>query len=288
VLAGRIGVVDDARSRLHVRAIARENDGANGDARVEIAGEAEIGDRSAVRTAACRLEAVDQLHGPNLGRPCERAGGKTGEKEIDGRVLFAQTATDIGDQVHHVAVSLDVAELRHLDGAAAADAPEVVAAEVDEHEVLGVFFWIGEESRFELRVFFRRPAAGKRPGDRTRLGDIALDAHEHLRRRTDQRALRCAQQEHVRRWIDGAKRAVERQRLRGWIRRIPALRENDLVDLAGGDLLLCRGDHRLVRLGIHARSELDGRNVRSERQQIDRSGTKLFESAIEAGIGISE
>ena len=67
--------------------------------------------------------------------------------------------------MHDVAVALDVAEVGDLDGAAGADAPEIVASEVDEHEVLGLLFRIGDQRALELehlRRASRRAAACRR------------------------------------------------------------------------------------------------------------------------------
>src|ERR1041385_5344807 len=203
-------------------------------------------------TAARGLEAVDQLHGPDLRRAGERAGGERGEERIDGRAAAAQAAAYVGDQMHDVAVALDVAEVSDLDRAAGADAPEIVAAEVDEHEVLGALFRVDEKALLELEVGLARGAARQRAGDGARLHVVAGDAHQHLRRRADQRALRGAQQEHVRRRIDRAQRAVERQRVLRIERRGPTLRQHDLEDLAGDDPLLRSAPHAQKRRAIHA------------------------------------
>ena len=57
----------------------------DGDAGVEIAGEVCVENGAAVDAAARGLELFDDLHGADLGRAGERAGGKAGAEGVDGR-----------------------------------------------------------------------------------------------------------------------------------------------------------------------------------------------------------
>ena len=49
------------------------------------------------------------------------------------------------------------------------DAAEIVAREIDEHHVLGVFLHVGEQIRFVLQVGGRIVGARPRAGDRPQL-----------------------------------------------------------------------------------------------------------------------
>src|SRR5437764_9960679 len=100
--------------------------------------------------------------------------------------------------------------------------------------MLGVLLRIVAQRLLAALVLFPRRAARLRAGDRTQLREAVGYAHEHLRRRADERALRRPQQEHVWRRVDRAQRAVERQRLRLRELRLPPLRDDDLEDLARG------------------------------------------------------
>ena len=55
--------------------------------------------------------------------------------------------------MHHVRVALDGHQLVDLDAAVLAHAPEVVAAEVDQHHVLGALLLVGEQLLGHLEVF---------------------------------------------------------------------------------------------------------------------------------------
>ena len=84
-------------------------------------------------------------------------------------------------------VALERHELRHAHAADLGDAPDVVAAEVHEHDVLGALLLVAPQLLGQPLIFVRRRPAPPRAGDRMRLDVPALDAHEHLRRGADDR-----------------------------------------------------------------------------------------------------
>ena len=63
-----------------------------------------------------------------------------------------QVALDGRDDVHHLGEPLDLHQLGRPDAARRADAPEIVAREVDEHRVLGLFLRVCEEFVLEQPV----------------------------------------------------------------------------------------------------------------------------------------
>ena len=136
------------------------------------------------------------------------------------------------------------------DRPAPADAREVVAAEVDEHHVLGAVLLGGEQP---LGVAL---AGLGRAGDRVQARRAVLALDERLRRGADQREVAELEQEEVRRRVDAAERAVELERGRGG-RPLGALREDDLEGVAGADVAPCPPHAVLVArlLGVapHAR-----------------------------------
>src|SRR5207245_3934696 len=112
---------------------------------VQIAVEAQVADGSAVDAALHRLQLVDDLHRPYLGRADGRAGGKAGLEHIDGVQARRDAPLDVRDDVHDVRIALDQHFLGHLDASGRGDAADVVAAEVDQHDVLGALLRIGEQ-----------------------------------------------------------------------------------------------------------------------------------------------
>ena len=80
-----------------------------------------------------------------------------------------QLAGDVRRDVHHVAVALDDHHVGDFDRAVAGDAADVVAAQIDEHHVLGPFLGIGQQLVGEPLVFLLgrgRGGACRRAGGR--------------------------------------------------------------------------------------------------------------------------
>ena len=82
----------------------------------------------------------------------------------------AQRPGDLADDVEHVRVGLDDHVLVDGDRAVLAHAAEVVAAEVDQHHVLGALLRVGEQRLGLAPVLLLVGTAGVRAGDRPRLG----------------------------------------------------------------------------------------------------------------------
>ena len=78
----------------------------------------------------------------------------------------AQLALHIGDDVHHLAVALDEELVGDLDRADLGDPADIVAAEVQQHQVLGALLGVGEQLLFQRLVLLRGGAAAARAGDR--------------------------------------------------------------------------------------------------------------------------
>ena len=69
--------------------------------------------------------------------------------------------------MHHVRVALDVHQVANFHRAVLADAAEIVAAQVDQHDVFGAFFFVGQHFLFERGVVGFVFAARMGAGDRT-------------------------------------------------------------------------------------------------------------------------
>ena len=72
--------------------------------------------------------------------------------------------------MHHVAVAFDGEQVADPDAAELRDAADVVAGEIDEHDVLGPFLRIGEQFVGQSLVFLGRRAARPGAGERA-VGD---------------------------------------------------------------------------------------------------------------------
>ena len=130
-----------------------------------------------------RLELVDDLHRPDLRRARQRPGRKRRAEHVHRAEPLAQRPGDAADDVEDVAVGLDDHQLVDLDRPVLADPAEVVAAEVDEHHVLGPLLRVGEQPLGVRPVLLLVLAARIGAGDRAGLDPPAGDLDERLRAR---------------------------------------------------------------------------------------------------------
>ena len=93
------------------------------------------------------------------------------------------------------------------------DAADVVAAQVDEHHVLGPLLGIGQQLLGQPPIFFFGRAAAARAGERADRHLAVDDADHDLRRAADERALRRAQEEHERAGVHDPQRAIDLERI---------------------------------------------------------------------------
>ncbi len=88
--------------------------------------------------------------------------------------------------MHDVGVTLDEHEPVHLDRAELADAAHVVAAQIDQHHVLGALLFVVDHLIGECLVFILGCAARAGSGDGPVLDLALMDAHQQLWRRAGQ------------------------------------------------------------------------------------------------------
>ena len=67
--------------------------------------------------------------------------------------VFHEFAAERRHQVHHVRVAFDDHQFFDLHRAVLADSSEIVAAEIDQHDVFGALLFVGEQLSCERFVF---------------------------------------------------------------------------------------------------------------------------------------
>ena len=82
----------------------------------------------------------------------------------------------------HVCIGLGDHVFVHGDAAGFADAAEIVAFEVDQHDVFGAFFRMGHQFGGVAQVLFGRAVTRARTGNGARGNFAARDAHQPLGR----------------------------------------------------------------------------------------------------------
>ena len=82
----------------------------------------------------------------------------------------------------HRAVGLHGEEVGHLDRADLGDAAEIVAQEIDDHQILGALLLVHGEPGLDPRILAGRAAPRRRALHRSRRHMLALAAEEELGR----------------------------------------------------------------------------------------------------------
>ena len=200
---------------MHVERAVFDDGGADGDGQVHIVVKAPAADGAAVDIAFFRLQLFNDFQRAYFGRARERAGREGGGENIHIVHAVFQAAFDVGDDVHHVRVFFDDHFVGYAHAAGAADAADVVAAEIDQHHVFGNFFFVGQKFALVLRVFFGGGAAQAGAGNRPHDDLVALAAHQDFGRRADDMEIAEIVVEHIGRGVERAQGAVERQRFVG-------------------------------------------------------------------------
>src|SRR5207247_4547811 len=125
------------------------------------------------------------------------------------------------------------------------NAPDIIAREVHEHDVLRALLRVSEELGGASFVLRSSEAARARPCDGTNLDHVAGQSDVHLRRAPNKRKIVAeVQTKHVRRRIDETKAAIEIERPAREIR-FEALRQNHLENIAREDVYLGSVNHAL-------------------------------------------
>ncbi len=209
---------------------------------------ADVANRAGVHVALDRLQLADDLQRADLRRAGHGAGGEGGTQHVGIAQPVLQATGHLADDVHDVAVAFDHEALAHLHAARLRHAAYVVAAEVDQHQVLGALLGVGQQLDLQRLVFLHRAAARARTGDGAHRDLAALQAHQDLRRGAHDLGAADVEEVHVRRRIERAQRAVHVHRARTE-RHAHALAEHHLERIAGADVvlhLLDRGDEALA------------------------------------------
>ena len=274
ILAFGSRVGDDAAAGLDIRFSVLEQHGAQGDAGVVVAVEAEVTDGAGVGAAFAFFEFVEDLHGADLGRAGDGSSGKRGPHDIKGRASAGKLTGDVSDDVHHVAIALDGHEVGDLHATVFGDATDIVAGEINEHEVLGALLGIGHEVVGIRIIFLRSGSTATCAGDRTDLNKVAGEADVDFRRTAHKRVTtRTTKTKHVGRGIHKAQCAVE---IEGVVVKFgfEPLREYDLEDVARADVFMGLVDHGVVFLasGIRGRRCSSGGGFRENGLEGNRLG----------------
>ena len=141
----------------------------------------------------------------------------------------------------HGAIGLDGEEVGDLDRADLGDAAEIVAKQIDDHQILGALLLVNGEPGLEASILARRAPAGRGALHRAARQVLALAAEEQLGREREHLKIAGADQRAILHALLAAERRIQRDRI---ARKGEAIfeREVDLIDVAGGDVVLHLGE----------------------------------------------
>ena len=91
-----------------------------------------------------------------FGAPDTVPAGKARHERVEPIAIVGELAFDDRRQVHDVREALEAHELRHAHRPVVADAADVVAAEIDEHDVLGALLLVALQLLGQPRCPLRR------------------------------------------------------------------------------------------------------------------------------------
>ena len=127
-----------------------------------------IAEAAAIRAACRRFQLGDDLHGANLRRPGDRTAGEGGPQQVNGPQLRPQPAADLRDEVMNEPVRFQATDRRHAYRAVAADAAQIVAQQVHDHDIFGTVLLAVQQLLDACLILGRRgttrPGALDRPG----------------------------------------------------------------------------------------------------------------------------
>ena len=106
--------------------------------------------------------------------------------------------------MHDVGKTFDLHETLQGDGAGSGYPPKIIAPEVNQHDMLGLFFGVLQEVVAEQRVLGFVGATGPGSGDGAEAQPVGVASDEHFGGRTEQRSVRQAHVKHVGGGIDAA------------------------------------------------------------------------------------
>ena len=197
----------DATARLEPQFPVACYEGTYDDGLTERAVEANGAYTPPIRSSVVGFEFRDDLHGPHLGSSAERTCGEGVDEGGNGIGLGLECATDPTDKMNDMRIELHI--LVEVDPHPIAVSGEVIACEVNEHDMFGVFLGVVAQifRIFTVLLLVARPWCRTRYGVDERLA--LFDGAMRLRRGPEDTESAEIEIEEIRRGINASQRAVE-------------------------------------------------------------------------------
>ena len=207
------------------------------------------------------FEGSDDLHRAVLRCTGDRSARKQRPHQIREAGAGRQPGVDGRGHLEHGLVGLDREQGRYRHAAGLGDAAEVVAQQVDDHQVLSAVLGIFRQHPGDFAVTLGDPRARRRALHRPRRQPAIVMLEEQLRRTRQHVARPLARRQRDEgaeaHRLAGAQAAVERHRgTEGG--KVEAVGVIDLIGLTGGDRGVDLRDRLFEGGAIHARHQVEG------------------------------
>ena len=123
-------------------------------------------------------------------------------------MIVCEFALHAADNVHHVAVTFYRTIRFNMNRSGSRNATQIVACQVNEHDVLCRLFWVGQQRRFIGEILCRRHTARQGTGDRSQLSRGPLELHQRLGRAAHDLEVPEVEEIHVWRWVQAAQTSI--------------------------------------------------------------------------------
>ena len=133
-----------------------------------------------------------------FGAPLSVPAGKQAANASSALEILAQRAFQRRHQVHHVGVALHIHQVLHFNRSIFAHPAQIVAAKIDQHDVLGAFLFVVAHLLFEAQVFGLVAPARMRACDGPIFQLAASHTHQHFGRRAED--LRLSHPQEIKIW----------------------------------------------------------------------------------------
>src|SRR3990172_3619087 len=138
----RDGIGDDTGAGTQRDVSAGQHKTADQDIKIHAAVPVDIADRAGIGPARSLFQFTDDLHATHLGAAGDGAARKYRAQYLSGRHPAAQSSAYIRNDVMHMRIAFNPHEFIDLDAAWDADAAQIIAFEIDQHDMFGALLGV--------------------------------------------------------------------------------------------------------------------------------------------------
>ena len=207
--AFRIRVIHDTGAGLHIKHTVFDNGRSNSNGGIHVAIPGQVTHGTGVDAPFDRFEFLNYLHGTHFRRARQGARRECGLQDIQWLHIGFELTNNIRDDMHDMRISLDTELISDINGTCLGNAPDIVAPEVDKHQMLCELFGIFQQFFFMRLVGFFGSTAWACTCQRSNSDFTVFETHENLWRRTNNMMITQVQIEHIGRRIKRTQRPVQ-------------------------------------------------------------------------------